>query len=199
MVLALGGPTRLLFLGAIAFLLVTLVPAVSGADHTGYSTRVSNSLAGGDPGYFYVGGPLNVTLRDSRERDQRYELCMTPAPIDRDSCTSGRAGRPITGLAPSEAGRTKLRFEVPDGPVIVRYIRVREPGGNSARETGRIRVCAEELDVFAEPNRRYVGQLVEGESMKVRKHSASGKYAYGFAYGDANKTGWVLSSGLCGD
>jgi hypothetical protein len=131
MVLALGGPARLLFLGTIAFLLVTLVPAVSGADHTAYSTRVSNSPAGGDPGYFYVGGPLNVTLRDSRERDQRYELCMTPAPIDRDSCTSGRAGRPITGLAPSEAGRTKLRFEVPDGPVIVRYIRVGRPAASA--------------------------------------------------------------------
>lgn len=192
-------PTRLTFLVAFAFLLVTLMVASAGAEHTAYSTRVSNSLAGGDPGYFYVGGPLNVTLRDSQDRDQRYELCMTPAPIDRDSCTTGTTGRPITGLAPSEAGPTKLRFAVPDGPIIVRYIDVREPGGHGATQTGRIRVCAEELDVFAQPNRRYVGQLVNGQTIKVRKFSASGKYAYGFAYGHANKMGWVLSSGLCGD
>jgi hypothetical protein len=190
-------PTRLTLLSILAVLAVTLIPATAGADHTPYSTHVSNSIAGGDPGYFYVGGPLNATLRDAEERDQRYELCMTPAPIDRDPCATGRTGRPITGLAPSEVGRTKLRFEVPEGPVIVRYINVREAGGHGARETGRIRVCADELDVFAEPNRRYVGQLAEGESMKVRKYSASGKYAYGFAYGDANKMGWVLSSGLC--
>lgn len=189
---------RLTLLGVLAFLVVALVPASAWADHTAYSTRVSNSIAGGDPGYFYVGGPLNVTLRDAQDRDQRYELCMAPAPIDRESCATGRTGRPITGLAPSEAGRTKLRFEVPGGPVIVRYIDVREPEGSAARETGRIRVCVDELDVFAEPNRMYRGQLVDGESIKVRKYSASGKYAYGFAYGDANKMGWVLSAGLCG-
>jgi hypothetical protein len=30
----------------------------------------------------------------------------------------------------------------------------------------------------------------------VRRLSPSGKYAFGFAYGGANKTGWVLTSGL---
>lgn len=154
---------------------------------------MSNSLAGGDPGYFYVGGPTNVTLHDARDRDQRYQLCMVPAPIDRPSCTTGRADRPITGLAPSQSGRTKLRFELPDaGPVIVRYINVRPV------QTGRIRVCADKLDVFAEPNRKYVGQLRHGQSINIRKYSASGKYAYGFAYGHANKLGWVVSSQLCG-
>lgn len=191
------GCSRLTLFGSLAVLATALVPAAASADHTPYSTRVSNSIAGGDPGYFYVGGPLNVTLRDAKNRDQRYELCMSPAPLGREACTTGRAGRPVTGLAPSQAGRTKLRFELPDGPVIVRYIDVRDPRGKRPHTTGRIRVCAEELDVFADPNRKYVGQLVKGESMKVRKYSASGKYAYGFAYGDANKMGWVLSSGLC--
>ncbi|HEV2820104.1 MAG TPA: hypothetical protein VGW11_06330 [Solirubrobacteraceae bacterium] len=61
----------------------------------------------------------------------------------------------------------------------------------------RIQVCAETLNVTKRPNEAYLGRLEKGQSMLVRKLSASGKYAYGFAYGDANKIGWVLTSGLC--
>jgi hypothetical protein len=64
------------------------------------------------------------------------------------------------------------------------------------RSIGRLRVDTDILPVFQEPAKIYLGSLQEGESMQVRKYSASGKYAYGFAYGDADKTGWVLASGL---
>ena len=191
---------RLLTLAAAAALPAALLPAGAGADHSDYSIRVVNSGLGGDPGFFYVGGPMNVTLRDAQERDQRFELCMTPAPIDRPACRGTRAGRTITGLAPSEAGRTKLRVELEGGPVLVRHVRVRRASGGheDKRPTGRLRVCAEDLELFRRPARTYIGALQEGESMRVRRFSPSGTYAYGFAYGDANKLGWVRASGLCG-
>lgn len=60
----------------------------------------------------------------------------------------------------------------------------------------RVRVEAESLPVFRRPAKIFIGTLMEGESFRVDKLSASGKYAYGFAYGDADKRGWVSTSGL---
>lgn len=90
-----------------------------------YSTRVVNSIAGGDPGFFYVGGPLNIRLIDRQGGTGRYDLCVTPAPIDKPSCRRARANRTVDSLAPSQVGLTKLRFEIPGRKVIVRFIRVR--------------------------------------------------------------------------
>jgi len=74
----------------------------------------------------------------------------------------------------------------------------RVPGGqDEERPTGRLRVCADRLELFRRPARIYIGALQQGETVRVRRYSPSGKYAYGFAYGDANKLGWVLASGLC--
>lgn len=121
-------PVRLKLVGWFVVLVVAGGGAsVAHGEHTGYSSRIVNSTAGGNPGYFYVGGPLNVTLREGRGREKGYELCMTPAPIDRPACRRARTGRTVDGLAPSRAGRTKVRFEVSGGPVLVRYIRVRRP------------------------------------------------------------------------
>ncbi len=54
----------------------------------------------------------------------------------------------------------------------------------------------EQLLINERPNAEFVGSLSAGQTFKVRRLSPSGKYAYGFAYGGANKTGWVLTSGL---
>jgi hypothetical protein len=54
----------------------------------------------------------------------------------------------------------------------------------------------EQLLINERPNEELVGSLSAGQTFKVRRLSPSGKYAYGFAYGGANKTGWVLTSGL---
>lgn len=62
----------------------------------------------------------------------------------------------------------------------------------------RIRVDADQLLIYADPNKSFIGSLQKGESFKIRRLSPSGKYAYGFAYGDANKLGWVLTRGLRG-
>lgn len=67
-----------------------------------------------------------------------------------------------------------------------------------AHQTNRLVTCAEQLNVFKDPARLYLGAVSAGETFGVRRYSASGKYAYGFAYGNANKVGWVLADGLCG-
>jgi hypothetical protein len=60
----------------------------------------------------------------------------------------------------------------------------------------RVPVRVDQLLLYEDPARSYVGSLLKGQTFKVRRLSPSGKYAYGFAYGGANKTGWVLTSGL---
>jgi len=57
----------------------------------------------------------------------------------------------------------------------------------------------EQVLVNTRPNEGFIGSLRERQTFKVRKLSASGKYAYGFAYGSANKVGWVLTSELDAD
>lgn len=88
--------------------------------------RVSNSGLGGDPGYFYVGGLINVTVT-GKTPAQTFTVCMTPKPIDRASCRHGRVGRTVETLgAPSKPGHTKLRVSFGPNKVFVRQIRVRK-------------------------------------------------------------------------
>lgn len=84
-----------------------------------YSVRIVNSLAGGDPGFLYVGGPANITVKDRQHAGQTLRLCVTPAPIDRPSCRSGRTGHTIDTVAWSEAVPTEVRIEIDGGPVLV--------------------------------------------------------------------------------
>lgn len=60
----------------------------------------------------------------------------------------------------------------------------------------RVEVKTTDLLVHKEPARLFIGTLFKGQTFKVRKLSASGKYAYGFAYGKANKVGWGLTASL---
>ncbi|MDQ3093063.1 MAG: hypothetical protein M3R46_15690 [Actinomycetota bacterium] len=56
----------------------------------------------------------------------------------------------------------------------------------------RVPLRVDQLLLYEDPARSYVGSLLKGQTFKVRRLSPSGKYAYG----GANKTGWVLTSGL---
>jgi len=116
---------RVLALGATALLGAAALTPVSGASaSSGFTIRVSNSGAGGNPGYFYVGGPINVTVT-GKAPAQTFQVCMTPLPIDRASCRHGRVGRTVETLgAPSKSGLTNLRVSFGPNKVYVREIRV---------------------------------------------------------------------------
>ncbi|HVF78959.1 MAG TPA: hypothetical protein VNA28_11740 [Solirubrobacteraceae bacterium] len=88
-----------------------------------YSVRIVNSLAGGDPGFLYVGGPANITIRDAERAGQRLTLCVTPAPEQRPSCRSGRTGRTIDTIVWSQAAPTEVRITIDGGPVLVDTVR----------------------------------------------------------------------------
>jgi len=84
-----------------------------------YSVRIVNSLAGGDPGFFYVGGPANITVKDRQRAGQKLQLCVTPAPESRQSCRTGHTGRTIDTIVWSKATATKLRITIQGGPVLI--------------------------------------------------------------------------------
>lgn len=84
-----------------------------------YSVRIVNSRAGGDPGFFYVGGPANITVKDRQRAGQKLELCVTPAPESRPPCRTGHTGRTIDTIVWSKATATKLRITIEGGPVLV--------------------------------------------------------------------------------
>lgn len=84
-----------------------------------YSVRIVNSPAGGDPGFFYVGGPANITVKDRQRAGQAVTVCVTPAPIERSSCRTGHTGQTIDSIAWSEGGPTEVRIAIDGGPVLV--------------------------------------------------------------------------------
>ena len=88
-----------------------------------YSVRIVNSPAGGDPGFLYVGGPANITVKDTKRAGQALTMCVTPAPIDRPSCRNGRTGHTIDSVAWSAAVTTEVRITIAGGPVLVDTVR----------------------------------------------------------------------------
>jgi hypothetical protein len=122
-------------------------------------------------------------------------------------CYSVELQRPRPVATPAEDARWRLGVSQGDTVrdtigVTLKTERNAEWQQRAARRLGcdvvgeRVRVGVDRLAVNERPNEVYLGRLEEGQSMKVRKVSASGKYAYGFAYGNANKMGWVRTSGL---
>jgi len=122
----------------VAVLLAGLVGACAFATSSGaaasraasaserFTIRVVVSGAAGDPGYFYVGGPINVTVTGHAPA-KTFEVCMTPAPIERASCRHGRVGTTVDSLgAPSKAGKTKLRVSFGQNKVYIKYLNVRK-------------------------------------------------------------------------
>ncbi len=92
-----------------------------------YTIHVANSGAGGDPGYFYRGGPLNITVKDRQKPKSHGKILVRLAPkaIDRSNPVHGRLNRTITGLAPSKAGKMVIRVTLPSGKVLRRTVRVK--------------------------------------------------------------------------
>jgi hypothetical protein len=104
-----------------------------------YVVTVGNQSAGGDPGVLYVGGPLNIVLRDRDRADTTFRLCITPAPIDQPSCRAGRTDRVISGPAISAPGETRLRFTLAGGAIVERTI-VAVTNAAAQREPGPYRI-----------------------------------------------------------
>jgi hypothetical protein len=69
-------------------------------------------------------------------------------------------------------------------------------GSATATGSGSYKVTPGKLNVYEQPAKGYEGLLTKGQTFKVKKLSASGKYAYGMAYGHVNKMGWVTASSL---
>ena len=88
-----------------------------------YSVKIVNSRAGGDPGFLYVGGPANITVKDKQRAGQKLTLCITPAPEQRPSCRTGRTGRTIDTIVWSAADPTEVRISIEGGPVLVDTVR----------------------------------------------------------------------------
>jgi hypothetical protein len=114
-------------LAAIALCGATsVVPGLTSAAFAGssYSIRVVNSGAGGGGRVFHVGSPINITVRDRTGRShKKIAICLTPAPISKPSCHAAHLNRTLDSLAPSAAGRTKIRVKI-GTTVLVREIRV---------------------------------------------------------------------------
>ena len=64
-------------------------------------------------------------------------------------------------------------------------------GTPGERET----VCADSLYVRTEPGGAFLGTLYRPQTFYVER--VSGDWAYGFAYGDVNRHGWVQDGWFC--
>ncbi|MEU5708742.1 MULTISPECIES: hypothetical protein [Streptomyces] len=64
-------------------------------------------------------------------------------------------------------------------------------GTVGVRET----VCASDLYVRTDPGGAWMGTLYKGQTFLVESKQSS--WAYGFAYGDINRHGWVQDGWFC--
>jgi len=69
--------------------------------------------------------------------------------------------------------------------------------GTVSPNVTRRHVCAQDVYLRDSPAGVSIGLLNYGDTFDQEKLSPSGEWAYGMAYGNANKHGWVLESALC--
>jgi hypothetical protein len=67
----------------------------------------------------------------------------------------------------------------------------------AAEPTGVREVCAKSTYLTLQPGKIFSGTLFKHQTIRVTRYSPSGKYAYGFARGHVNRTGWVKAADLC--
>ena len=58
-------------------------------------------------------------------------------------------------------------------------------------------ICANSAVVLKTPGKGFLATLSRGQTIKVKRVSKSGLYAYGFARGTANRHGWIKVSAVC--
>jgi hypothetical protein len=109
------------------------IPALAAADapesKSGYKVKVRVEMSGGRTQPIYAGDPLRISLHKRHRGMEQFELCWTPAPIEKPRCSRNHRvnGVGVAG-SPSKAGLLKLRFTIrQSGRVIVRRIRVVDP------------------------------------------------------------------------
>jgi hypothetical protein len=90
-----------------------------------YKTNVHVQMAAGYTGPIHALDPVMVSIRGRGHGGERYDLCITPAPVEHESCyRNRRVNGPGVSTAFSKAGRNKLRFKLSTGKVITRTVRV---------------------------------------------------------------------------
>jgi hypothetical protein len=90
-----------------------------------YKTNVHVQMAAGYKGPIHKLDPVMVSIRGRGRGGERYDLCITPAPVEHASCyRNRRVNGPGVSTAFSKAGKTKLRWKIRNGMVITRTVRV---------------------------------------------------------------------------
>jgi hypothetical protein len=91
-----------------------------------YKTNVHVQMAAGYKGPIHRYDPVMVSIRGRGHGQERYDLCITPAPVEHATCyPNRRVNGPGVSTAFSKAGKTKLRWKLSTGTVITRTVRVR--------------------------------------------------------------------------
>ncbi len=88
-----------------------------------YSVKIANSPVGGDPGFFYVGGPVNITVTDKQRAGQRLTLCVAPAPEQQPACRAGTTGRTLSTIVWAKPVPTEVKISIDGGPTLTDTVR----------------------------------------------------------------------------
>ena len=66
-----------------------------------------------------------------------------------------------------------------------------------AVKKGTYKVCKSAIVDAPSPGSSFLGWLLKGSHIKIRKTNSSGNWAYGYAYGDIRQSAWIKVSALC--
>jgi hypothetical protein len=120
----------LLALLAVALLAIPAHAADTGGSKShkgGYTTRVHIQMSGGMNGPIHRWDPIIISLRGRGHGGERYDLYMTPAPLEHAArYANRRVNGPGVSTEPSKAGKLRLRFKLSTGKVIVRTLHIKK-------------------------------------------------------------------------
>ena len=119
---------KLSLIAVLAAALLALPALAAGAPHAAkgaYHTDVHIQMSGGLKGPIHKWDPIMVSIRGRGHGGERYDLCMTPAPLEHATCyVNRRVNGPGVSTAASKAGKLKLRFKLSTGKVITRTVKI---------------------------------------------------------------------------
>lgn len=106
-------------------------------------------------------------------------------------------GRVETSSTPAISRKTRAKLALGALSTILAVGLFQTANERPAYAATRRTVCAQTLYVRDAPAGIFIGTLYYGQSIDVTKYSPSGDWAYGFAYGNVNKWGWVQNGWFC--
>jgi len=117
---------KLSLLAVLAATALLALPSVAAAKGP-YKVNVHIQMSGGMKGPIYAWDPIMISLRGRGHGGERYDLCMTPGPLEHAPCyTNRRVNGPGISTEPSKGRQAPAALQAQHGQDPRRTLKIRK-------------------------------------------------------------------------